>query len=199
MNPIADGDGADLCAACRKDADLPADSEEDMAENDPRLGVPAVQENSDDTDDEDDEDDDSSSVGSDSSVHTTCCVDCGKSFTLDAPVSRVDYNQNKHEQTCPPCRKDALPQPEDAECYVEATYHVYSHFRLPQGVTLYDHETNIAMVKKHGEGHPFTWWVKWDTLHYYDKDGVEQEVENDLAGQGEFMKHPIKVALVKTD
>lgn len=80
-NIIEDDDGADLCTICRKHADLPEDSEED-------------------------DDDDSSSVSSDSSVHTTCCVGCGKSFTFSTPVSRIDYNQNKHEQECPSCRKD---------------------------------------------------------------------------------------------
>jgi hypothetical protein len=39
------------------------------------------------------------------SVHSTCCVDCGKGFTFDEPVSAKDYYDNNHEQKCSECNE----------------------------------------------------------------------------------------------
>ncbi len=48
---------------------------------------------------------------------------------------------------------------------------------LPRGVKLLNLEDN----KKAMDGTPFSWWIKWDTLHWYDADGAEQEVEGDAS------------------
>ncbi len=39
------------------------------------------------------------------SVHSTCCMDCGKGFTFDEPVSAKDYYDNNHEQKCSECNE----------------------------------------------------------------------------------------------
>lgn len=90
---------------------------------------------------------------------------------------------------------DELPQPADAAYFVEAKYNVYSRFELPEGVTLYSHEKNLKMTKKHGKGRPFTWWVSHDTLFWYDKDGEEHEEENTRENIGEDLQEPIAVEL----
>ena len=90
---------------------------------------------------------------------------------------------------------DELPQPADAQYFVEAKYNTYSRFELPEGVTLYSHKKNLEITKKHGEGHPFTWYVNADTLHWYDKDGEEHEEENTRDNIGEDLQEPIAVEL----
>jgi len=46
-------------------------------------------------------------------------------------------------------------------------------FTLPVGVKLLSPRGNQLAHS----GDPFTWYVRWDTLHYYDKDGAEHEVK----------------------
>jgi len=64
------------------------------------------------------EDDDSSSV------HSTCCAECGESFKFDVSVPAADYHNNEHDQVCPPCmakaeepeaKEPAKEEPEDEE------------------------------------------------------------------------------------
>ena len=68
-------DGSGLCIECRKGADLDEKSESEV---------------------EDDGDDHSS-------VHSTCCHECGESFPLEPGVSILDYMAGKHEMTCESC------------------------------------------------------------------------------------------------
>jgi hypothetical protein len=41
------------------------------------------------------------------SVHSTCCVECGESFKLEASVPAADYQKGKHDQVCPSCEAKA--------------------------------------------------------------------------------------------
>ena len=66
-------DGTGLCIECRKGADLGEESES-----------------------EDDGDDQSS-------VHSTCCHECGESFPLEPAVSYEEYMAGKHDMTCESC------------------------------------------------------------------------------------------------
>jgi hypothetical protein len=70
----------------------------------------------------------------------------------------------------------------DVECTVIISYSINSWFSLPQGVKLLSVEEN----KKAKEGTPFSWWIKWDTLHWYDTEGVEHEEEGSAAGMNGF-------------
>lgn len=70
----------------------------------------------------------------------------------------------------------------DVECCVIVSYSITSWFSLPQGVKLLSVDDN----KKAKEGTPFSWWIKYDTLHWYDADGVEQEEEGSAAGYNGF-------------
>jgi hypothetical protein len=54
-----------------------------------------------------------------------------------------------------------------------ARYSVSSEWKIPKELKLLSEEEN----KKAKGNIPFSWWIKWDTLHYYDADGVEQELE----------------------
>lgn len=70
----------------------------------------------------------------------------------------------------------------DVECCVIISYSINSKFDMPQGVKLLSVEDN----NKAKEGTPFSWWIKWDTLHWYDADGDEQTVEGSAAGCNGF-------------
>jgi hypothetical protein len=67
---------------------------------------------------------------------------------------------------------------------LEVRYESYGIFDLPEGVILLKPSANIASA----EGTPFSWWIKWKTLNYYDKDGVLQEVES-RDGCSDFKRH----------
>lgn len=57
---------------------------------------------------------------------------------------------------------------------LEVRYEAYGIFDLPEGVILLKPSVNDAAT----EGTPFSWWIKWKTLHYYDKNGELQDVES---------------------
>lgn len=69
---------------------------------------------------------------------------------------------------------------------LEVSYISYATFALPKGVVLLKPSENKAAK----EGTPFTWWIKWKTLHYYDAKGVEQEIEGDDCSEG-FKWHSV--------
>jgi len=39
---------------------------------------------------------------------------------------------------------------------------------------------------------PFSWWIKWGTFHYYDKDGKEQTLEKERECEPDY-KYPENV------
>ena len=52
-------------------------------------------------------------------------------------------------------------------------YNAYAEFKIPEGVKLMSVEDNDdAPVNSIG-----SWWIKWNTLHYYDADGKEQKID----------------------
>lgn len=69
---------------------------------------------------------------------------------------------------------------------LQVSYTNYCTFNLPEGVHLLKpSENNKAKYKK--EIVPFSWWIKWATLHYIDADGSECEVEGDSSdGQNKY-------------
>jgi len=76
------------------------------------------------TEEEDEEEEEEEEEDDDcSSVHSTCCAECGESFKFDVPVSAADYHNNDHDQVCPPCMakteepeaKEPEEKPEDEE------------------------------------------------------------------------------------
>ena len=69
-----------------------------------------------------------------------------------------------------------------------ATYHVQSSFSIPDNLKLLSNEENDKVEK--GINHPFSWWIKYDTLHYYDKDGEEHEITTTYAAHESDYKRP---------
>jgi hypothetical protein len=55
-------------------------------------------------------------------------------------------------------------------------------FTLPNGVTLLSVEDN----RNADETTPFSWWIRYDELHWIDKDGVQHTV----TGEREIEKLP---------
>ena len=70
---------------------------------------------------------------------------------------------------------------------LEVTYTVYCTFKLPEGVHLLTPSENRKAQEKK-ETVPFSWWIKWQTLHYIDAEGNECEVEGD-ACDGQMKYH----------
>jgi hypothetical protein len=68
--------------------------------------------------------------------------------------------------------------------FLEVRYESYGIFDLPEGVILLKPSANRAA----SEGTPFSWWIKWKVLHYYDKNGELQEVEA-RDGCSDFKRH----------
>ena len=76
---------------------------------------------------------------------------------------------------------------------VIARYASYYEFKLPRGVTLLNEEENNKAEDKT----PFSWWIKWNVLNYYDKNGQLQRIE---AGDEECdMKRPDEAYLEDDD
>ncbi len=77
-----------------------------------------------------------------------------------------------------------------------ASYTSYTRFDIPDGVKL------LPIHKNSDKPVPFGWWIKWDTLHYWDKDlnvirieGIKSEedlkypenvVEEDIEDEEEY-------------
>jgi hypothetical protein len=57
---------------------------------------------------------------------------------------------------------------------VECKYTVYGSYSLPKSVKLLSVEEN---KKKENWGKPFSWYIIWDTLHYFDAEGKEHTVD----------------------
>ena len=57
--------------------------------------------------------------------------------------------------------------------YITASYTAYIDFKIPKGLPLLSMEEN----KQIGEmGIPFSWYIRWGSLYYFDADGKEQEI-----------------------
>ena len=57
---------------------------------------------------------------------------------------------------------------------VRCTYTIYASYSLPKSVKLLSVEENNNLG--FDEVKPFSWYIKWDTLHYFDAEGKEHTV-----------------------
>jgi hypothetical protein len=48
-------------------------------------------------------------------VETTCCYECGESFTFDEPVPYIDYMRGDHDKTCAECLAKEEEEDEDED------------------------------------------------------------------------------------
>lgn len=96
------------------------------------------------------------------------------------------------EQLSPP----PLPQPPDAKYRVMAYYGASRYFNLPKGLTLYEPYVNDTI---RAEGVPFSWWIKWDVLYYYDKNGVMCEIEGSEIEMSDDCKRPDQAEIEDND
>ena len=53
-----------------------------------------------------------------------------------------------------------------------------STYIIPKDLPLLSKEDNDKACRT-ASVVPFSWWIKWDTFHYYDKDGNEQTLQKD--------------------
>jgi hypothetical protein len=53
---------------------------------------------------------------------------------------------------------------------IMVNYNVYGEFMIPKNIPLLSSDDNVP-------GLPFSWYVKWNTLHYLDADGNEMTIE----------------------
>ena len=65
-----------------------------------------------------------------------------------------------------------------------ANYSSSTIFQIPKSLKLLSKKEND---KIHEENIPFSWWIKWDTLNYYDENGEVQKIEGDNSSD---MKRP---------
>ena len=68
-----------------------------------------------------------------------------------------------------------------------ATYYVSSGFKVPAHIPLLSVEENRK--GQCGSSRPWSWWIKYDTLHYYDDKGVEHLIEPEYRAYESDFKH----------
>jgi hypothetical protein len=68
-----------------------------------------------------------------------------------------------------------------------ATYHVSSGFKVPPHIPLLSVEENREGPC--GSSRPWSWWIKYDTLHYYDAEGKEHLIEPEYRAYESDFKH----------
>jgi hypothetical protein len=73
-----------------------------------------------------------------------------------------------------------------------ADYLLTSTFRVPKGVPLLEENENIC-------DKAWSWWIKWDTLHYIDDKGVEHTIEAYCSASDDGFKRPDKVEMEDED
>ena len=69
---------------------------------------------------------------------------------------------------------------------IVANYNLSSSFRVPKDVPLLSSEENKF-------GKPWSWYVMWDTLHYFDEEGEEHEIEAYCSASEDDFKRPDSV------
>ena len=73
-----------------------------------------------------------------------------------------------------------------------ADYHLTSTFRVPKGVPLLEESENIC-------DKAWSWWIKWDTLHYIDAEGDEHTIDAYHSASHSDFKRPDKVEMEEED
>jgi midasin (ATPase involved in ribosome maturation) len=66
-----------------------------------------------------------------------------------------------------------------------ARYEIQSDFRIPKNIPLLSYQDNDDEGEK-----AWSWWIKWNTLHYRDDKGVEHEIEPYNNARDEDLKRP---------
>lgn len=65
---------------------------------------------------------------------------------------------------------------------LEVDFTVYCLFKIPEGIHLLNPNDNTKAIDSK-QIVPFSWWIKWRTLHYIDADGKECEIKGDLSDE----------------
>jgi protein MAK16 len=64
---------------------------------------------------------------------------------------------------------------------ITASFTSYVDFIIPKNLPLLSVDDNEAVTE---ENVPFSWWVKWGTLHYYDADGEVHDIQLNSESNG---------------
>ena len=72
-----------------------------------------------------------------------------------------------------------------------AQYISESCFRVPKNVPLLSKEDN---ENKEFWNKPWSWWIKWDTLHYIDDKGVEHSIQPEYSATDYDYKRPSDIS-----
>ena len=71
---------------------------------------------------------------------------------------------------------------------IQAVYSTYIEFKIPSNIPLLSREQNeLAKFKT-----PWSWYVSWGTLYYFNAKGQERSIESHLEGEPDY-KRPDKV------
>ena len=57
---------------------------------------------------------------------------------------------------------------------ISAYYTSYINFNIPKNIPLMKYED-----ENNKDGIAWSWYIKWGTIHYFDADGIEKEIEMD--------------------
>jgi hypothetical protein len=74
----------------------------------------------------------------------------------------------------------------------EAEYSTFTQFRIPSRIPLLSAEENFKIEDKNEEKIPWSWWIRWDKLYYYDASGEIQSIKSYFEGEPNY-KRPDKV------
>ncbi len=64
-------------------------------------------------------------------------------------------------------------------------------YTIPENLPLLSVEENLKAWAK-GTRVPFSWWIKWRTFYYYDKDGNEKTLDYYRECETDY-KHPSNI------
>lgn len=76
-----------------------------------------------------------------------------------------------------------------------ASYTAYAHFIIPKSINIY--LLDRRDTKNDGEN-VGSWWIKWGTFHYIDKEGKQQTIEDDAEDVIDW-KHPSNIEIEDDD
>jgi hypothetical protein len=94
-----------------------------------------------------------------------------------------DVNFQKGKMCCyKPLFHDDVEEEPKKVCNVIITYTFNSWFELPAGIKL----LSVAENKLAKNGTPFSWYIIYDTLHWFDESGKEDTVKGSATGFNGF-------------
>jgi hypothetical protein len=77
--------------------------------------------------------------------------------------------------------------------HIIATYSTYSHFKIPKSLRDFLLSREECDSLPPNSTKPGYWYIYWDTLHYYDVNGEEQQIES--CGEDTEYKHPTEMEI----